>query len=79
MTEPAFIPLPNYRSYPVEEMQQRAAQFASDLQRRRSVRQFSDRAAPRAVIENCLQAAASAPSGRQYAALAFCSCLQRRR
>jgi iodotyrosine deiodinase len=63
MSEPAFIPLPNYRSYPVEEMQQRAAQFASDLQRRRSVRQFSDRAAPRAVIENCLQAAASAPSG----------------
>jgi nitroreductase len=63
MTDPAFIPLPNYHSYPIEEMQQRAAQIASDLQRRRSVRQFSDRPVPRAIIENCLQAAASAPSG----------------
>jgi iodotyrosine deiodinase len=63
MTDPAFIPLPNYRSYPLEEMQQRAAQFASDLQRRRSVRQFSDQPVPRSIIENCLQAAASAPSG----------------
>jgi hypothetical protein len=27
MTDPAFIPLPNYRSYPLEEMQGRAAQL----------------------------------------------------
>jgi iodotyrosine deiodinase len=63
MTENAFIPLANHRAYPVEEMQQRAQHFAADLQRRRSVRHFSDRPVPRQVIENCLRAASSAPSG----------------
>jgi iodotyrosine deiodinase len=63
MTEPNFIPYTDYRLYPVAEMQQRAASFAADLQRRRSIRHFSDRPVPRIVIENCLKAAASAPSG----------------
>jgi iodotyrosine deiodinase len=63
MTENAFIPLTDHRTYPVEEMQQRAQQFAADLQRRRSVRHFSDRPVPRQVIEDCLRAASSAPSG----------------
>lgn len=37
--------------------------FAERLQRRRSVRDFSDRPVPRAVIEQALRAACSAPSG----------------
>lgn len=62
-TRPRLIPLPHYRRYPVEEMQSRAAAFAEDLRRRRSVRHFSSRPVPRDVIEQCLWAAGSAPSG----------------
>lgn len=41
----------------------RAAAFAAELGRRRTTRHFSERAVPRAVIEHCLRAAGSAPSG----------------
>ena len=44
-------------------MIERSRAFARDLGRRRTVRQFSDRPVPRAVIEACLQAAGTAPSG----------------
>ena len=60
---PGFVPLRSYREYPVPEMVARSRQFADDLQRRRTVRQFSDRPVPRAVIEACLEAAGTAPSG----------------
>lgn len=63
MTKPKFIPLTNYREYPVEEMKQRAAAFYINMQRRRTVRHFSDRPVPREIIEDCLRAAATAPSG----------------
>jgi nitroreductase len=61
--EPKYIPLPDYREYPVEEMRGRATAFRADLQRRRSVRHFSDRTVPREIIEECVRAAATAPSG----------------
>lgn len=60
---PGFIPLPSYREYPPDEMRERSHAFAAELGRRRTVRQFSDRAVPRAVIEACLTAAGTAPSG----------------
>jgi nitroreductase len=41
----------------------RARDFADEMQRRRTVRDFSDRPVPWAVIEECLRAAGSAPSG----------------
>jgi nitroreductase len=63
MTQPVFIPLPAYREYPVEEMKRRAAEFYADLRLRRTVREFSDRPVPRAVIEDCLRAAGTAPNG----------------
>ena len=63
MLKPPFIPLPAYREYPIEEMKRRAAEFHSDVQRRRTVREFSDRPVPREVIEDCLCAASTAPSG----------------
>jgi nitroreductase len=63
MLEPNFIPLPDYREYPVDEMQRRAAEFNADVQRRRTVRDFAEREVPREIIENCLRAAGSAPSG----------------
>jgi nitroreductase len=61
--QPKFIPLASYREYPVEEMRRRATAFCADLQRRRTVRHFADRPVPREVIESCLRAAGTAPSG----------------
>lgn len=58
-----FVPLASYCEYPAEEMQRRAAAFREDMQRRRTVRYFSERPVPRAIIEDCLLAAGSAPSG----------------
>jgi nitroreductase len=71
MVDPAFIPLPAYREYPIEEMKRRAAEFHSGVQRRRTVREFSDRPVPREVIEDCLRAAGTAPSGANMQAWHF--------
>ncbi|MBL8379864.1 MAG: nitroreductase family protein [Burkholderiales bacterium] len=58
-----FVPLRTYREYPQSEMIERAHAFNTDIQRRRTVREFSDRPVPREIIEQCLLAAGSAPSG----------------
>jgi iodotyrosine deiodinase len=58
-----FVPLTSYREYPVEDMIRRSRDFADDMQRRRTVRRFSDRPVPRSVIEACLETAGTAPSG----------------
>lgn len=63
MPDPEFIPLPDYRSYPEDEMRERAAAFYEDVRRRRTVRRFSSRLVPREVIEYCLLAAGTAPNG----------------
>jgi nitroreductase len=62
-TEPGFEPLPSWREYPPAEMEARARAFAAEMQRRRTTRHFSGRPVPRAVIEACLEAASTAPSG----------------
>ncbi|MEO9224874.1 MAG: nitroreductase family protein [Gemmatimonadaceae bacterium] len=58
-----FEPLSKYREYPAPEMDVRAAAFAAEMQRRRTTRHFSDRPVQRSVIEHCLLAAGTAPSG----------------
>jgi iodotyrosine deiodinase len=58
-----FEPLSGYREYAPEEMLSRAASFADDMQRRRTTRHFSDRPVSREVIEHCIRAAGTAPSG----------------
>jgi nitroreductase len=65
MTQPpaAFDPLSTYVEYPADEMLARSRRFAADMQRRRTVRQFSNRPVPRAVLDACLEAAGTAPSG----------------
>ena len=63
MNDASFIPLPDYREYPEDEMLTRARAFHADLKRRRTVRDFSSRPVPRAVIDECLGAATTAPSG----------------
>lgn len=63
MTAPQFVPLPGYTELSTELMQRRASAFYGDIQRRRTVRHFSDRPVPRDIIETCIRAAATAPSG----------------
>ena len=63
MTAPQFLPLASYREYAPEEMLQRATTFRADLQRRRTVRQFSARPVSPAIIAEALLAAGTAPSG----------------
>jgi len=62
---PPFVlePLPDYREYPAADMRERARWFCADIARRRSVRDFDSREVPREVIEQCLLAAGTAPSG----------------
>ena len=63
MTDYPTIPLDEYREYPIEEMRQRLQDFYADMQRRRTVREFSDRPVPKDIIETALMAASTAPSG----------------
>ena len=63
MVSAKFVPLTTWREYPQPEMIGRARAFNAEIQRRRSVREFSDRAVPRELIEQCLLAGGSAPSG----------------
>ncbi len=63
MSEYPTIPLERYREYPIEEMRARLKEFYEDIDRRRTVREFSDRPVPRDIIETALKAANTAPSG----------------
>lgn len=63
MPEANFQPLASYIEYPVQEMKERAASFLTEMQKRRTVREFSDRPVPREIIEQCLLTAGTAPSG----------------
>jgi len=63
MQKAVFQPLSSYIEYPVEEMKQRASSFRKEMQRRRTVRSFSDQPVPREIIEECLLTAGTAPNG----------------
>lgn len=63
MTSPRFVPFPGLPSYSEEETLARAEAFNVQLQSRRTLREFDSRPVPREVIETCLLAAGSAPSG----------------
>ena len=63
MSKHPGIPLPDYREYPIEEMRQRVSEFYAEVERRRSVREFSDRPVPIEIIKTALEAANTAPSG----------------
>jgi nitroreductase len=60
------MPLAGYRRLPEDEMLDRTRVFHQWLSSRRSVRQFSDEPVPREVIEACVRAAGTAPSGANH-------------
>lgn len=63
LPQPRFVPLPDYRRLPPEQMLARAQAFCEQMQRRRTTRQFSTDPVPRRLIELAVQAAGTAPSG----------------
>lgn len=63
MPQARFVPWTGHIEYPPDEVLRRAREFNAQMQRRRTVRAFSPRPVAREVIEQCLLAAASAPSG----------------
>ena len=57
------VPLTGYVARDGAVLKRRAASFYRDVSRRRTVRMFSARPVPRAVIEKCVMSAGTAPSG----------------
>jgi nitroreductase len=66
MTTPTRLPLESYVELPPAEMQRRADEFLALMRRRRTVRDFAPRPVPRALVETCLLAAGTAPSGANH-------------
>ncbi len=60
------LPLEGYRLLPEAEMRQRALAFHETMRTRRSVRAFSVRPVPQGLIEACVRAAGTAPSGANH-------------
>jgi len=60
---PRAVPLAGHEPVAPDAMLERAQRFNQLMQRRRTVRMFSDRPVAREVIEQCIAAGASAPSG----------------
>lgn len=57
------IPLSGYTRLTPEAMAEQAAAFAEQMERRRTIRDFSPEPIPEPVLNDCLRAANSAPSG----------------
>lgn len=56
-------PLTEYVEYPPEEMLERVQRFYENIDRRRTVRMFSDRPVDRQIVATAIRAASTAPSG----------------
>lgn len=63
MPEYKFLPLRNYKRYSVKEMIKKSEDFYNNTKTRRSVRDFSNKPVAKEIINNCIRAAGTAPSG----------------
>ena len=59
---PGFVPL-EFQRLSSDEMLARAERFDAQIQRRRTVRHFTDEPVPMEVLDACIRSAGSAPSG----------------
>ncbi len=69
MADPTFTALADLGDHIArsdEDMQTRAAAFFEEMKRRHTVRDFSDKPVPQAVMEACIAAAGRAPSGANH-------------
>ena len=60
------IPLPHRQALDPEESLQRAVAYYDFIRQRHTVRDFTEQPVERAVIEACLRAAGTAPSGANH-------------
>jgi len=67
-----FIPF-EAQHFSEQEMLERSRAYYEYLNQRRSLREFSDKAVPKSVIENILMTASSAPSGAHKQPWTFCA------
>ncbi len=67
-----FIPYQR-KTFDAETMAQRSKSFYEFMDKRRTVREFSDRPVPREVIEHLLMTASTAPSGAHKQPWSFCA------
>lgn len=72
MNNENFIPFNPVR-YPKAEMLQRSRDFYQYLDKRRSLRMFSDKPVAKEIIENLIMAASTAPSGAHKQPWTFCA------
>ena len=63
MKQPIFIDYPQLSQYSTEEMVNISSEFYQNLNTRRTIRDFSDKPIDLKIIENCIRAAGTAPSG----------------
>lgn len=58
--------LSDFVEYPEQEMLTRSESFYQEIKRRHTIREFSDRPVDKQIIENCIKAAGTAPSGANH-------------
>lgn len=63
MKQPKFVAAAAIPRKSDDELRRSAREFYQTMQRRRTIRDFSDRPVPREVIEDCIRTAGTAPSG----------------
>ena len=63
MSEPRFVAAPALPRKSDDELLHAAREFHETMQRRRTIRDFSDRPVSRDVIEHCIRTAGTAPNG----------------
>ena len=68
---PRFLPF-HLPDRPAEQVLERSRDFYHFMDKRRTIREFSDRPVPREVIENLIMTASSAPSGAHKQPWTFC-------
>ncbi|MBV1908782.1 MAG: nitroreductase family protein [Kangiellaceae bacterium] len=66
MKEHNSKPLSDFVEYPESEMLARSDDFYQQIKRRHTIREFSDRPVDQRIIENCIKAAGTAPSGANH-------------